>query len=523
MKRSILTTFLILHILILNAQIERADSIKAAEYSVKNLKANTKYSDFGTTYMGKNKIVFSSTRKGRGISNKKWKDNDQPFLDLYIGDVTESGEIKNVKPFSSDVNSKYHDAFVAFSPDLKEVYFTSNNYLNGKLKSPNIKIFRATVAENGEWRDFTSLPFNSDDYDTGHPVLSEDGKKLYFVSNMPGTLGDKDIFVVDVNKGHYGQPINLGPTINSPRKEYTPYVDGNIIYFSSNRKGGKGGFDIYMAKLDGSLSKPINLGEPMNSKGDDFSFIIDNVKLKGYFSSNRIRGKGDDDIYSFVQKTTIPICDQIVTGVIIDKLTRLAVPNAFISLVDVDGNRIRRIETKLEGTFYFSLDCASTYTLEISKIGYFDTTTTLNTSSVNGHKNKEKIIIEEKEFITRNGVEMLNVPSISFELNKSLIKKASKRDLEKVFRLMKKYPKMEIEFGAHTDSRAGDVYNLNLSEKRADRTVDYLISQGLDFLRITGKGYGEKELLNKCSNGVKCTDAEHRVNKRTEFVVIKKE
>lgn len=518
-----LTTFFMLIILALNAQIQRADSIKAAEYSVKNLKANTKYSDFGTTYMGKDKIVFSSSRKGPGISNKKWKNNDQPFLDLYIGDVTKSGEIKNVKPFSRNVNSKYHDAFVTFSPDLKEVYFTSNNYLHGKLKSPNIKIFKATIGENGEWRDFVSLPFNSDDYDTGHPVLSEDGKKLYFVSNMPGTLGDKDIFVVDVNKGHYGQPVNLGPTINSTAKEYTPYIDGNIIYFSSNRKGGKGGFDIYMTKVDGSLPKPINLGEPMNSKGDDFSFIIDNVKLKGYFSSNRARGKGDDDIYSFVQKTTIPICDQTVSGVIIDKVTKLAVPNAFVALIDADGNRLRRRETKFDGTFYFSLDCATNYTLEVTKNGYFDKITNLNTSSVNGFKNEERIIIEEKEFITRNGVEMLNVSNIKFELNKADIKKESKHALGKVIRLMHKYPKMILAFGAHTDARGPDALNLSLSERRAAETVSYLISQGINPNRISGKGYGETQLLNKCANGVKCTDAEHRINKRTEFVVIKKE
>ena len=519
----LLTIFFILTTATITAQIERADSINAAQYSVKNLKANTKYGDFGTTYMGKDKIVFSSSRKGFGLSSKKWKDNDQPFLDLYIGDVTKSGEIKNVKPFSNSVNSKYHDAFVTFSPDLKEVYFTSNNYLHGKLKSPNIKIFKATIAENGEWKDFVSLPFNSDDYDTGHPVMSEDGKKLYFVSNMPGTLGDKDIFVVDVNKGHYGKPINLGPTINSTAKEYTPYIDGTILYFSSNRKGGHGGFDIYMTKVDGSLPKPINLGKPMNSKGDDFSFIIDNVKLKGYFSSNRARGRGDDDIYSFVQKTTIPICDQVVTGIVKDKLTRLAVPNAFVALIDAEGNRIRRIETKFDGAFYFSLDCATDYTIEVTKKDYFDATTKLGTSSVNGYKNDLTIIIEEKEFITRNGKEMLNISNIHFELNKSDIKKRSKDALEKVIRLMNKYPKMIIEFGAHTDARGPDALNLSLSQSRAEATVNYLISKGISPQRISGKGFGETQLVNKCANNVKCTDLEHQMNKRTEFVVIRKE
>jgi len=518
----LLTTLFILNMALLNAQIERADSIKAAEYSIINLEANTKYGDFGTTYMGKDKIVFSSSKKTPGVMKKVWKENNQPFLDLYIGDVSETGEILNIKPFSSDVNSKYHDAMVAFTPDLKEVYFTSNSYMKRKLRSPNTNIFKATVTDNGEWRHFVSLPFNSTEYDTGHPVLSEDGTKLYFVSNMPGTMGDTDIFVVDIKDGHYGKAINLGPTVNSESKEYTPYIDGNIIYYSSNRKGGKGGLDIYMTKLDGSIPEPINLGEPMNSAGDDFSFIIDNAKLKGYFSSNRIGGEGDDDIYSFVQETKIPICDQIVTGVVKDKVTGFVMSNAFVALIDSDGNQLRKMETLSDGTFYFGLDCATSYTLEVSKAGFFGSTIKLGTSNVNGFKNDMTIFIEEKEFIVRNDKEMLNIHNIKFELNKSDIKKESKIILEKVIRLMKKYPNMEIEFRTHTDARGGDLYNLNLSESRAKETVEYLISQGADFMRITGKGYGEKQLINNCSNNVKCTELEHSKNKRTEFVVIKK-
>ncbi len=501
---------------VLSAQIERADSIKAATYSVKNLKANTKYQDFGSTFFGKNKIVFSSTRKGG------WKAKTKSYLDLYIGDVSQSGEISNVKSFSNDVNTKYNDAFVAFSPDLKEVYYTSNSY-NRKTKSPNLKIFKATVSRNGQWQNPVSLPFNSDDYDTGHPALSDDGKTLYFVSNMPGTLGDKDIFKVSVNNGHYGEPENLGPTINSDKKEYTPYIDGNIIYFSSNRKGGRGGFDIYMNKLDGSVAEPINLGAPMNSKGDDFSFIIDNEKQKGYFSSNRNGGEGDDDIYSFIQETVIPICDQSVTGVVKDAVTGFVVPNAFVALIDANGNQLRKVQTKADGSFYFGLDCASTYELEATKPGYFDTSSIVGTSNVNGYLNQAELIIEEKEFIIRNGKEMLNVENISFELNKSDIKERSKKTLGKVVRLMNKYPKMIIDFGAHNDSRGPDGLNLSLSQRRAVETITYLINQGISPERITGKGYGETRLLNKCSNGIKCTDAEHRQNKRTEFVVVKKE
>ncbi|MDY7395989.1 OmpA family protein [Aureibaculum sp. 2210JD6-5] len=520
--RSLIILIFVLSTVFSNAQIERADSIKAAEYSIKNLEVNTKYQDFGSTFMGKDKIVFSSSRKTAGLSNRKWKKNDQPFLNLYIGDLKSNGEIVNVKPFSSDVNSKYHDAFVAFTPDLKEVYFTSNNYMGGKLKSEGLKIFKATVDKKGHWKDFSSLPFNDDDYDTGHPMISADGSKLYFVSNMPGTLGDTDIFVVDLNQGHYGKIINLGETINSKYKEYSPYVDGDVIYFSSNRPGGKGGFDIYMTKLDGSIPEPINLGEPMNSKGDDISFIIDSDKLQGYFSSNRNGGMGDDDIYSFKQKTTIAICDQIATGIIKDKVTGNRVGNAFVALIDENGNRIRRIETAFDGEYYFGVDCASNYTLEVTKNGYFSTSVDLETSNKNGFDNNEVIFIEEKEFMDRKDYEILNVPNITFTINTAEITESSERALDKVMRLMKKYPNMVIEFGAHTDSRGPDAYNLSLTKSRATAVVNNLLERGLDHRRITGKGYGETQPLNKCVNNVPCTDLEYLENKRTEFVVIKK-
>ena len=506
----------------LYAQIERADSIMAAAYSIKSIDANTKYSDFGSTFMG-DKIVFSSTRKKPGINKRVWRGNNQPFLDLYKGNLKTNGEIENIVPFSEKVNSKYHDAFVSFSSDLKEVYFTSNDKVNRKIKSKSVKIFKATIADNGEWTNLKNLPFNSDGYDAGHPFITKDGSRIYFVSNMDGTLGDKDIFYVDIKKGYYGAPVNLGPTVNSPNKEYTPFIDGDLIYFSSDRKGGKGGLDIYVTKLDGSIPEPINLGSTINSKADDFSFIINSEKLQGYFSSNRKGGKGDDDIYTFVQKTTIVICDQAIAGVVKDKLTGYVLNNALVSLIDKNGNKIRTVSTLADGAFHFGLDCAEEYTLEVSKNGFYSINTALKTSNANGLENVVEILIDEKEFITRNGVEMLNVANISFELNKAEIKEESIKSLGKVIRLMNKYPNMYIDFGAHTDARGPDALNLSLSEQRAVETVAYLISQGISPERLTGKGYGELNLLNECANNVRCTEIQHNENKRTEFIVVKKE
>lgn len=512
---------LLLIIYNVSAQIERADSIMAANYKIKSIDANTKYSDFGATFMG-NKLVFSSTRPKPGIVKRVWKGNNQPFLDLYVGDLTKNGQIENVRPFSEKVNTKYHDAFVSFTEDLKYVYFTSNDKVNRRIKSKSVKLFKAKNGQNGEWTNFENLPFNSDGYDAGHPFITKDNSRIYFVSNMEGTLGDKDIFYVDIKNGFYGAPVNLGPTINSPKKEYTPFIDGDLIYFASDREGGLGGFDIYVTKLDGSLPEPINLGAPINSKADDFSFIIDSEKLQGYFSSNREGGHGDDDIYTFVQTTTMKICDQAVSGVIKDKTTGLPLKNALVTLKDANGNKMRTKSTFADGAFYFSLDCAIKYTIEVTKNGFYDYNSVLETTHKNGFEHDIELFIEEKEFTSRNGVQMLNVENIEFELNKADIKEASKKALGKVIRLMKKYPKMEVAFGAHTDSRGPDGLNLSLSQRRAVETITFLINHGIPSNRITGKGYGETRLLNKCANGVKCTDLQHKENKRTEFIVVKK-
>ena len=495
--------------------------LTAASYSVKNLDANSKNYDFGTTFYGKNKIVFSSSRQ-TGVSNKKRDSQGRFFLDLYIGDVDQKGEINKVRRFSKSVNSKYNDAMVAFSPDLRDVYFTSNNYLHGELKSDNLKIFKATIGSNGNWTNIVTLPFNNDDYSTGQPSLSKDGKKLYFVSDMPGGYGGTDVYVVPVNNGHYGAIKNLGSTINSKYKEYTPYVDGNVLYFSSDRPGGMGGLDIYMTKLDESILEPINLGKPMNSRGDDISFIIDNEKQKGYFSSNRRGGKGDDDIYSFIQETINPICDQTIEGVLKDKITGFPLINAFATLYNSKGVKIRRLETLADGKFFFNLKCGETYKITGDKIGYFENENILITNKINGFENIVVLGLDEKEFITKNGKEILNIKSILFELNEANIKDDSKENLAKVVRLMNKFPNMVIEFGAHTDARGGDGYNLRLSQRRAAETINYLISIGADTKRILGKGFGETQLVNKCSNGVDCTEIEHQQNRRTEFVVIKK-
>ena len=224
-----------------------------------------------------------------------------------------------------------------------------------------------------------------------------------------------------------------------------------------------------------------------------------------------------------MQKTTITLCDQSVAGVVKDKLTGIALQNALVTLIDSQGEKVRTVSTLADGAFYFGLDCALDYGIEVAKNGFFPTNTAIRTSNANGYENDLEVLLDEKEFVARNGVELLNVDNITFELNKAEIKKESEKTLGKVIRLMRKYPNMVIDFGAHTDARGPDALNLVLSIRRAQTTVNYLINQGIEATRITGQGFGEKKLLNECSNNVKCTELQHKENKRTEFIVVKKE
>ena len=315
--------------------------------TIKNLEINTKNSDFGPTYLGQNQLIFASPKKGFRIVKDVWEQNGQRFLELYVGTINnETGEVSGQEKLKGEVNSRYHDAQAVFTKDGKTVYFTRDNYYNKILGIDNkgwtnLAMFKATVNNEGEWINIIPMPFNNVEYSVGHPALSDDEKTLYFASDMPGTLGETDIFKVDVNQSGFGNPINMGDKVNSTSKDWFPFVDEGVLYFTSDRSGGMGGSDIYAAKLKGFSPDPVLLNEPMNSASDDFAFIIDATTRKGYFSSNREGGKGDDDIYSFIEEETVEFkCKQLVTGEVRDKNTTDLLPGAEVVLSDEEGNVI---------------------------------------------------------------------------------------------------------------------------------------------------------------------------------------
>src|SRR5690606_6461404 len=228
---------------------------------------------------------------------------------------------------------------------------------------------------DGKWAKAKELPFNSDRYSMGHPALSPDGKKLYFISDMPGSMGETDIFVVDIlGDDKYSRPKNLGPGINTERKEMFPYVTDKKLYFSSNGRVGLGGLDVYEALLDeeGGFKEAINLGQPINSERDDFSYIVDENTNKGYFASNRMGGQGDDDLYSFGRLKHEEEVRSTVAGEVNELVTGEPMPNALVSLLD-GNNILKEMVTPDDGSFVFGdLDPETQYTVKVSKSEFFD-------------------------------------------------------------------------------------------------------------------------------------------------------
>ena len=350
--------------------------LTAAKYSILNIKTNTRHSDMGAAFFGPNRVIFASSKiDAKSLRNKLGDQKDDfPRYDLYKGFVNLSGEINYVKKLENDFFTKYNESNVSFTPDLKYVYFTQNNtklVKKSKDKWFNLKIYRAQVQNNGEWTNVVSLPFNNDNYSCAHPSVSEDGKILFFTSDMPGGYGNSDIYwVIILEDGTYGKPQNIGSHVNSRAKDNFPYVNGNILYFSSNRSGGNGGLDIYMTALDQLDSNPVNLGHKINSPYDDFCFVIDRKNKTGYFSSNRPQGKGRDDIYFFSQDTEIQECKQIITGELRDKDTDEILSDARVSIYSHDKIHLATVPVEGNGTFRFELACRANYKVEARKLHY---------------------------------------------------------------------------------------------------------------------------------------------------------
>lgn len=507
------------------------DEIKAnsGRYKVEDAGINSKYSDYGS-FVYNNKIYFASARDTGNFSQRKHKWTGEYFTNIYNADLNpETGNAIKVNKFKSAINTKFHEASPVFTKDGKTVYFTRNNYIDGKKgkddhRTTLIKIYKATLDEKNKWNNITELPFNSNNYSAGHPALSPDEKTLYFSSDMPGSIGQSDLYKVSINpNGGYGTPENLGNTINTEGKETYPFVTSeNEIYFSSDGHPGLGGLDVFVGSIDdnGKIDNIQNVGVDINSPKDDFAYIIDRTTRRGFFTSNKDGGQGSDDIYKFLETRKLK-CIQELEGIVTDSESGIILPEAKITLYDDKMAVKNSTITDGSGKYVFPVECGKTYFVRAEKPEYTTKEIPVTISKSTGKTNLP-IALEKSNCQVTIGDDLgkcFGIKMIYFDLDKADIRREAALDLEKILVVLNDYPNMKLDIRSHTDSRATHKYNEALSDRRAKSTIKWLIKNGIAANRLTGKGFGETQLVNKCSDGVKCTEEEHQANRRSEFII----
>ncbi|WP_026978319.1 OmpA family protein [Flavobacterium tegetincola] len=499
----------------------------SGRFTVKVASFNSKESDFGPSYFGK-QIIFASTRDTGSVFKRSHSWTNQSFTDLYVVDSNAAA----TQPiwFSKAVNSKFNESTAVLTKDGLTMYFTRNNSENKKQGSNQnqttvLKIYKATQ-NNDEWSIIAALPFCDDSYNVAHPALSPDEKTLFFASDMPGGFGASDLYKVSINvDGTFGTPENLGAKINAAGRETFPFVSlNNDLYFASERQDGFGGLDVFVSKLGSDLQygQPQNLGTPVNSKMDDFGFIFNEKDKTGYFSSNRPGGVGLDDIYTFVELLPLP-CETVIKGSVFVQNASKNSSAVTVNLLDANGIQIATTQADADGKYHFEVNCLENGTIQAGAQGLVFKQIEIETRNQDT-VNINTIVLKKEQPHFKIGDDlaiMLKIRPIYFDLDKSNIRPDAELELIKVKEVLQKYPSLSIEIRAHTDSRDSDKNNQILSNERAVSTLKWLVENQIDQSRLNGIGLGESQLLNLCSDGMPCTEEQHQQNRRCEFIVTK--
>lgn len=450
--------------------------------------------------------------------------------------------------FSNAINTKYHEGPLVFFNGEDSVIFTRNNYYRGKYKTDDegvnkLKLFTAKQA--GDKWSVKDFPYNSDEYSVGHPALSPDNKTLFFASDMPGGKGGTDIWYCNWSASGWDKPKNLAE-VNTEGQEMFPFVDeqGNL-YLASDGWGGLGGLDVFYAKTSTQgFETPRNVGAPINSSKDDFGLIVRDDGRTGYFSSGRNWNEKLDDIYYFKSNTPL-VKSYLLKGIAKEDSTNIVLPQTTVVLLNDKGEQIAVQETGEDGSFSFPVEPDQKYHLKANKSDYIPYADSISTEGIepdkptwvdvnlskkdlspvssaiaDNQKNENPDSNDAKPDQRYSKGKVLKVNPIYFDLNKWDIRPDAAKELDKIVAVMTENPEIKIELGSHTDARGTDTYNMSLSDKRAKASASYIVSKGISADRIVGKGYGESKLVNGCRNNVKCSEAQHQQNRRTEFIIV---
>ncbi len=497
----------------------------SAGFFIFNLSGNSAQADLSPAFY-KDNLLFSSSRKTR--SKKIYGPSGESYLDIYRAGIQSNGSLSQPTPFEGIPDSPYHKSTPYYAESTGRVYYILSNTEGKNLafdENGKNALAIGMADSNGSFQ-FLLKDLSTSFY---YPFYEENSGKLYFAANFKDSYGGTDLYYVTTNNGQVmSQPINLGPRINTPGNEIAPYIFDNSLYFSSDVFYGLGGMDIYRSNIqpDESFTIPVNLGKGINTKYDEFGFIIresEGSGLVGYFSSNRQGGKGSDDIYGFKISEKPGLRTLVFKGRVVTPPYDQPIADTSIKILDADGRLLKKTFTAENGTYAMEIPYVDTVTLEASKESYSTFTETYNPKELRElEKNPLKIelssigdLVKEEE-----GKTVLKIKDFYFDSGKSELTPTITAELDKVVDAVKKFPKLQFAIETYTDSRGGRSTNQRLSQQRSDAIKSYLLSKGVPSENITGsRGFGEDKILNNCTDGVYCLDFLHQQNLRTLFVV----
>lgn len=501
---------------------------KKSYYKIKNLEAiNTPFTEYNPVYSN-NELYFTSSRANAKI----YEATGTPFTDIYKAETSGANvNASTIAPLPDLINeSNINEGCITFTPDGKTMIFAKGN--TGKRKGTNDVDLYISRYRNGQWSEATPININLPDAWESTPTLSPDGRTLYFSSNRKGGFGGLDLYSAQMDsRGRFGKVKNLGADINTAGDETFPYVsDNSKMYFSSDGHPGYGMLDIFVVNRVNGKTAVENLGQPVNSTADDFGLFLFKAD-RGFFTSNREGGKGDDDIYTFINEDpNLKVVNYFLQGItymIRKDSTREILPNTKVSLMDPDGDVMQDFVTGDDGKFLFRVYENENYTLLGETDGYITKRQSYTTvgKSVPLESLKELVttitldtimILDRKE---RNKIFVLE--NIYFGYDSADIRKDAAIELNKLVTLLNDNTDLKIEMGSHTDSVASDIYNIQLSQRRAESTVNYLIQKGIDPNRLVAKGYGESKPIARNTNPDGSDNpAGRQRNRRTEFKIL---
>ncbi|MGF7140934.1 OmpA family protein [Roseimarinus sediminis] len=508
----------------------------SARYEVESLPFNTKGADWGPT-LYKNQLVYVSTGDPDESRDIKYNWDQLPFLDIYSVEIDEYGNYSKPDIYAKELMTSFHDGPATFDTNIDRMYFNSNRTnknTNRVDDANNLQIYYADL-EDGKWELKGGFKYNDARDNYRHPSIDASGDVLYFASDRPGGKGGNDIWWCRKQNGEWGEPVNL-EEINTEGEEVFPFIasDG-VLYFSSDGLGGMGGLDIYMALPDrGVFTSYENMGYPVNTSRDDFGLVLEETGMSGYFSSDRPGGLGHDDIYQ-VDILYVPVQ---IRGVVRDRINTYELEGVKVALLDENMDTVEVAYSKEDGEFVFSAFKQRNYKLAVTKEDYLPAEKEVSTYN---KLPNEKILVEifiemnfdlmdqpdrleplSLEKIGDDELQIIQIEHINYAFDSDEILKDAAYILDKMVDMVSKYPDLEVIIESHTDSKGSDEYNLRLSKRRAASAYEYLVDKGIEPTTIEYTGYGETQLLNHCDDGVDCIEEEHAINRRSIIKLVRR-